>query len=128
MRDTKSGHTAGFTERREGGTGRAIEVGTTKPFTMFYQTDQPLTATLTTTEELTDEQLMAGIQGGDEVALAALHRRHMPLLRTVISRVLHNDHDVDDLVQEVFIELWNRAASYDEAKGKALGWMVTLAR
>jgi len=94
---------------------------------MLYEFDQQQTATLTT-DGPTDEQLMAAIQGQDEVALATLYRRHTPLLRTVISRVVHNDYDVDDLMQEIFIELWNRAASYDEAKGKALGWMVTLAR
>ncbi len=94
---------------------------------MLYEFDQQQTATFTTSEP-TDEQLMAGVQGADETALATLYKRHTPLLRTVISRVVHNDHDVDDLLQEIFIELWNRAASYDEAKGKALGWMVTLAR
>lgn len=94
---------------------------------MLHDLDHTQTATLTT-DGPTDEQLMAGIQGGDEQALAILYRRHTPLLRTVISRVVHNDHDVDDLLQEIFVELWNRAASYDEEKGKALGWMVTLAR
>lgn len=93
---------------------------------MLYEFDhQPIPVT---PGEPNDEQLMARIQGGDEFALAALYRRHTPLLRTVARRVVHNDHDVDDLLQEIFIELWNRAASYDEAKGKALGWMVTLAR
>jgi RNA polymerase sigma-70 factor (ECF subfamily) len=93
---------------------------------MFHEFDQH-SATLTT-DEPTDEQLMASIQGGDEKALATLYRRHTPLLRTVISRVVHNDHDVDDLLQEIFIELWNRASSYHEEKGKPLGWIVTLAR
>lgn len=94
---------------------------------MLYEIDQQQTATLTP-EGPTDEQLMAGVQAGDQAALATLYKRHTPLLRTVVSRVVHNDHDADDLLQEIFIELWNRAASYDEAKGKALGWMVTLAR
>jgi RNA polymerase sigma-70 factor (ECF subfamily) len=95
---------------------------------MTTQIDELPTETLLSSDEPTDEQLMAGIQGGDQDALAKLYRRHKPLLRTVISRVVHNDHDVDDLLQEVFVELWNRAASYNEEKGKALGWMVTLAR
>ena len=64
----------------------------------------------------------------DEAALATLYRRHTAILRTVISRVVHNEHDVDDLLQEIFVELWNRADHYDETKGKALGWIVTLAR
>src|SRR5687768_16324875 len=94
---------------------------------MLHEFDQQQTATVTT-GEVTDEQLMGLIQARDDAALATLYRRHTPLLRTVIARVVHNEHDVDDLLQEVFLELWNRADHYDEAKGKALGWIVTLAR
>ncbi len=78
--------------------------------------------------EATDEQLMQQIQCGDEDALATLQRRHAPLLRTIIGRMVNNDSDVDDLVQEVLLSLWQHAASYDAEKGKALGWIVTLAR
>lgn len=94
---------------------------------MLYEFDTQQIADVTQ-HEITDEQLMARIQARDESALAMLYRRHTPLLRTVVSRVVHNEHDADDLLQEIFVELWNRADHYDEAKGKPLGWMVTLAR
>jgi RNA polymerase sigma-70 factor (ECF subfamily) len=94
---------------------------------MLYEFDHQHIESFVATEE-SDEQLMARIQARDEQALAALYRRHTPLLRTVIARVVHNEHDVDDLLQEVFLELWNRVDHYDQAKGKALGWIVTLAR
>jgi RNA polymerase sigma-70 factor (ECF subfamily) len=94
---------------------------------MLYEFDQQQTASFIPSE-VTDEQIMARIQGRDEAALTAMYRRHTPILRTVISRVVHNESDVDDLLQEVFLELWNRAQSYDETKGKVLGWLVTLAR
>jgi RNA polymerase sigma-70 factor (ECF subfamily) len=42
--------------------------------------------------------------------------------------VINNDSDTDDLIQEVFCELWRQASHYAEEKGKALGWIVTLAR
>ncbi len=78
--------------------------------------------------ELCDEQLMSQIKEGDEAALATLYRRHTPLLRTIVSRVINNDTDTDDLIQEIFCEVWRQAAHYSEEKGKALGWLVTLAR
>jgi RNA polymerase sigma-70 factor, ECF subfamily len=78
--------------------------------------------------EATDEQLMERIQHGDETALAALHQRHRALLRTIISRMIANDHDVDDLVQDCLLEIWRHAANYSVKKGQALGWIVTLAR
>ena len=78
--------------------------------------------------EPTDEQFMANIQQGDETALAALQRRHQALLRTIVGRMINNDSDVDDLVQEILLSIWQHASSYDVQKGKALGWIVTLAR
>jgi RNA polymerase sigma-70 factor (ECF subfamily) len=94
---------------------------------MLYEFDHHHVASLNSSE-VTDEQLMARIQVRDESALGAMYHRHTPILRTVIARVVHNESDVDDLLQEVFLEMWNRAQSYDETKGKVLGWLVTLAR
>lgn len=78
--------------------------------------------------EPSDEELMARIQAGEDQALTLLYRRHTALLRTVVSRILNNDSDVDDQLQEVFLEVWRHAAHFDAEKGKALGWIVTLAR
>lgn len=71
---------------------------------------------------------MTSIQAQDEAALGTLYRRHAALLRTIVSRVINNDSDTDDLLQEIFCEVWRLAAHYSEEKGKALGWLVTLAR
>ncbi|MEO8351835.1 MAG: sigma-70 family RNA polymerase sigma factor, partial [Chthoniobacteraceae bacterium] len=79
-------------------------------------------------DNATDEQLMAAVKKQDQGALAQLYSRHRPLLRTIVARVVNNDHDVDDLLQEIFLELWRMADHYDEKKGKALGWIVTLSR
>lgn len=97
---------------------------------MLYEFDHQHTPSHSApiSHERSDEQLMAGIKNRSDVALATLYRRHTPLLRTIIARVVNNDADVDDLLQEVFVEIWNRIESYDETKGKALGWIVTLAR
>ncbi len=91
---------------------------------------RPLAAdrTLLRCGEPTDEQFMERIQQGDETALAALHRRHEPLIRAVISRMIFDSHDVDELVQECLLEVWRHAANYEVGKGRALGWIVTLVR
>ena len=97
---------------------------------MLYSFDQQTLANRPTgtTSDPTDEELMARIQARDDRAIAILYRRHTPLLRTVIGHILNNDCDVDDQLQELFVEVWRQAAHYDEAKGKALGWIVTMAR
>jgi RNA polymerase sigma-70 factor, ECF subfamily len=80
------------------------------------------------TGEPTDEELMAAIQSRDESALATLYKRHNGLLRTVAHRVINNETDTEDVVQVIFLEVWRMAEHYSEEKGKALGWIVTLAR
>lgn len=78
--------------------------------------------------DITDEQLMEMIQKRDESGIGFLHDRYGATLKALIMRVLHNDAESDDMLQEIFLEIWDRAASYDSHKGKALGWIITLTR
>lgn len=110
--------------------GRHFKGLTNTPIHMLYSFDNQRVErpTQISTSEPTDEQLMENIKQGDERSLALLHRRHHALLRTVISRTISNDHDVDEIVQECLLEVWRRAEKYDPEKGQALGWLVTLSR
>jgi RNA polymerase sigma-70 factor (ECF subfamily) len=76
----------------------------------------------------TDERLMKMIQTNVCDGLGLLRERYAALLTQVSAAVLHNDADVQDLLQEIFVEIWNCAARYDPAKGRPLGWIVTLTR
>ena len=75
-----------------------------------------------------DEALMASIQERDPEALASLYDRYSGILKSLIMGVIHNDAEADDLLQEIFMEIWNQAAHYSAQKGKPLGWIVTLTR
>src|SRR5216117_4439619 len=76
----------------------------------------------------TDLQLMHGIQAEDPDALSQLYDRYNGILKALILRVIHNEAEADDLLQEIFMEIWNQAKNFSSQKGKPLGWMVTLAR
>ena len=76
----------------------------------------------------TDEHLMAMIQAQIRNGLDLLHERYAPLLKGLSMKVLHNDADAEDLIQDVFLEIWARAASYDPLKGRPLSWIATLTR
>ncbi|MDB6170745.1 MAG: polymerase sigma factor, sigma-70 family [Chthoniobacteraceae bacterium] len=78
--------------------------------------------------DITDEELMRRIQQQDPKSLGLLHDRYSGLMKGLIMKVLHNDAESDDLLQEIFIEVWNRANSYSPDKGKPLGWIITLSR
>jgi RNA polymerase sigma-70 factor (ECF subfamily) len=75
-----------------------------------------------------DVDLMLGIQSGDPDALSELYDRYSGILKALILRIIHNDTEADDLLQEVFMEIWNQAKNFSSAKGKPLGWMVTVTR
>jgi RNA polymerase sigma-70 factor (ECF subfamily) len=78
--------------------------------------------------DLTDEQVMQMVQSRNPESIGILHDRYSRLLKALIMKVLHNEAESDDLLQEVFLEIWDRAAGYSQEKGKALSWIVTLAR
>src|SRR5437016_9325234 len=75
-----------------------------------------------------DVDLMLGIQSGDADALSQLYDRYNGIVKALILRIIHNDTEADDLLQEVFMEIWNQAKNFSAHKGKPLGWMVTLTR
>jgi RNA polymerase sigma-70 factor (ECF subfamily) len=75
-----------------------------------------------------DLDLMYRIQARDADALSQLYDRYNGILKALILRVIHNEAEADDLLQEIFMEIWNQAKNFSAQKGKPLGWMVTLAR
>jgi RNA polymerase sigma-70 factor, ECF subfamily len=76
----------------------------------------------------TDLELMLSIQEGDPDALSQLYDRYNGIIKALILRVVHNEAEAEDLLQEIFMEIWNQAKNFSALKGKPLGWMVTLAR
>ena len=78
--------------------------------------------------EPTDLDLMRGIQQEDPEALSKLYDRYHGVIKALILRVVHDEAEADDLLQEIFMELWSQARGFSAQKGKPLGWLVTLAR
>jgi RNA polymerase sigma-70 factor, ECF subfamily len=78
-------------------------------------------------ERQTDVELMEGVVHRDEDAMAAIYERYESTLRTVILNVLPEQSETDDVLHDVFIQLWNRADRFVAAKGLH-GFLVTLAR
>ena len=78
--------------------------------------------------ETTDAELMERIQCRDERALETLIKRFQALVRSVVERMIPNDQDASDVVEEVFLGIWKQAANFDSLKGNPIGWIVTIAR
>src|SRR6516162_929854 len=75
-----------------------------------------------------DEVLMKHISRRRHEALAELYGRHSKRLRATIDGVVHEEAEADDVLQEIFVQVWEDASRYSPKAGKPLGWMVTIAR
>jgi RNA polymerase sigma-70 factor, ECF subfamily len=75
-----------------------------------------------------DEALMRAVSRRRDDALAELYERHGKRLRATIDGVVHEEADADDVLQEIFLQIWEEAGRYSPKEGKPLGWMVTIAR
>lgn len=75
-----------------------------------------------------DARLLAQVACGDMEAFARLYDRHATLLFSLVVRILRDAHESEDVLQEVFTNIWERAAQYRADAGKPLTWMLCLAR
>src|SRR5436309_7329936 len=75
-----------------------------------------------------DEALMKAVSRRRHDALAVLYNRHGKRLRATIDGVVHEGAEADDVLQEIFMQIWEEAGRYSPRAGKPLGWMVTIAR
>jgi RNA polymerase sigma-70 factor, ECF subfamily len=78
--------------------------------------------------QIVDVELLRQIAGGDEPALGALYDRYRLILFGLILRILHSQPEAEDVLQEVFLQVWRKASDFDEARGRPFTWLVTLAR
>jgi RNA polymerase sigma-70 factor (ECF subfamily) len=76
-----------------------------------------------------DEQdLMKAIAEADPSALAVLHDRHAPVVYALCLRILRDAQEAEEALEDVFLQLWQRAALYDPGRGSVIAYLVILAR
>ncbi len=79
-------------------------------------------------EPESDERLMARLVEQEPEALERLFGRYSQMITGVIYHVIRDEAETEEVLNEVFLHTWNQAATYSPDKGKALGWLVTMAR
>ncbi len=72
--------------------------------------------------------LLQRVALGDRVSFETLYDRFSGVLFSTAHRVLNNQEAAEDVLQDVFIQIWEKAPLYDPARGKPMTWAVTLTR
>jgi len=75
-----------------------------------------------------DEQLIAKVALGDKSAFGTLYDRFSTPLYSLALKMLANEAEAQDVLQEVFLSIWNKSASYRADRGSAFSWVVALLR
>jgi RNA polymerase sigma-70 factor (ECF subfamily) len=75
-----------------------------------------------------DVMLVAAIRSGDEQAMAQVYDRYSPIVYSVALRVLGDTAAAEDILQEVFMQLWRSPDAFDASRGSLPGWLAVITR
>lgn len=75
-----------------------------------------------------DRELIARMERGDRDALGVFFDLYAPAALGLAQRILRNRNDAEDLVHDVFLEVWNKAGSYDPRRACARAWLMVRVR
>jgi RNA polymerase sigma-70 factor (ECF subfamily) len=75
-----------------------------------------------------DIELMAKVAGRDQTAFEQIYDRYAPVVYTMVLRIVKTPEIAEDLLQEIFLAIWNKSATFSEARGSVYTWVMSLAR
>src|SRR5271169_4718407 len=71
-----------------------------------------------------DVELLRRISRGDRTAFAEFYDLYSALFFSVAIKILRDQKEAEDVLQDVFIQIWEKAGAFDSRLGKPLGWAV----
>ena len=83
---------------------------------------------VSSTEIRDDGALLRAVATCDKDAFQQLYARHGPLLFSLAVKILNDRTEAEDVLQETFVQVWKTAVSFDDQRGKPLGWFIMLTR
>lgn len=75
-----------------------------------------------------DSALVRRISSGDAEAFAELYDRNANILFALALRILNERRNAEEVLQDVFLQVWRSASSYDQQRGTIRAWLITLTR
>jgi RNA polymerase sigma-70 factor (ECF subfamily) len=81
-----------------------------------------------TAQQIADREMLLRVGHGDQAAFSALYDRLSGPLYSLALKMLGDASDAQDALQEVFVQIWSRARTYDPEKSSVFSWAVLLTR
>ena len=78
--------------------------------------------------EIEQAQLLRRIAAQDSVALSAFYDQTSQSFFSFALRILNDAHDAEEVIQDVYMQIWNKASSFDPAIGMAFSWALSIVR
>ena len=75
-----------------------------------------------------EAELLQSLQSHDQQAFSFLYDRYSKALFSIILPIIPQQELAEDVLQEVFVKIWQNIQSYDETKGRLYTWMLNIAR
>jgi RNA polymerase sigma-70 factor, ECF subfamily len=75
-----------------------------------------------------DAALIARVRSGDQRAMTAIYDRYSPIVYSVALRVLSDTSAAEDVMQEIFMQLWRKPHMFDGSRGSMGAWLAVIAR
>lgn len=79
-------------------------------------------------QPVADATLMERMRSGDEGALSAVYDRYSAMLFGTLLRILKDAQAAEEVLQDVFLQLWRSAGRFDAGRGSLPAWLLVIAR
>ena len=80
------------------------------------------------TQRYTEDELLNSLKEHDEQAFRFLYDNYSKAIFTVIKQIIQQQEIAEDILQEVFVKVWQNIQTYDVGKGRLYTWMISIAR
>jgi RNA polymerase sigma-70 factor (ECF subfamily) len=83
---------------------------------------------LTVQTKYTEEELVALLKSRSDQAFSVIYDNYSAALYGVINRIIGDEEQASDILQESFVKIWKNSEGYDASKGRLFTWMLNIAR